>query len=226
MPISIAPRHLVAGVLVLGLTLSACSSNPQEAADSAASDALPEQTLAEDAQTDAQTGADGSIAEASIPEGSDTDPDPTSETQEPITAAPDGGTILSGVTATVVNDYSADGAPPASSTPISVTAGGGVEIESDSGLPYLIDLDGDSIVMIWDATNATIDDREGAVSATTTDSYTFSFGSPVLSGRTVTAEADAPLVPQVEVVDDQTLIVTIGAGLTIGDGKDAVITLT
>lgn len=104
--------------------------------------------------------------------------------------------------------------------------GDDVEINpSQSGFDYLIDVDATSVRFIWDQSNPLLDEREGAIPAGVEDIYVLTFAEPVLADLRAEVDQGSSLVPFVEVISDTELVVIMGEGDIVGDGRDAVINL-
>ena len=209
---ALARRWLLVA-LAFGAAVAACSNDPAELFSASADDTeRTEPTLG-----------------VSDPDSDDTIRTETSGTDaggaagETAQLATDGPVDLKGLAASVEHTSASDSGP---STPVQVAISGAVEIDSSHRLPYLIDIEQDSVTMVWDVTNETFVDRAGVMPPGATDVYTITFAQPVLTGVTALADPGAPLVPAVEVRDDRTLIIAITEGMTVGGGQDAVISLS
>ena len=120
-------------------------------------------------------------------------------------------------------------------TPFFAAFEGRVGPAEEIGSDYIYDIDikQRSITMSWN-TGAEWDIYEpyvGGIAGLTqdqaaalpiADEYWISFDKPI-SDLTFTADATMMLVPDVRVVDDYTLVISIPGGTTIGDGYNAVI---
>ncbi len=112
----------------------------------------------------------------------------------------------------------------------------GPKVEIGSGYIYDIDISRRSITMSWN-TDAEWDlyepyvggiaglSQDEASALPLADEYWITFSKPV-SDLTFTADSSMSLVPNVRVVGDYTLVISIPGGTTIGDGFDAVINVS
>lgn len=109
----------------------------------------------------------------------------------------------------------------------------GVEIRQSDGYIYSFNFTRSTIIMRWNqspdfdfyepyvAAAAGLTQEEAAASPFE-DRYVITFDQPI-GHYQIAASETMPLVPNVRVLDDYTLEISIAAGTAIGDGKNAVI---
>ena len=112
----------------------------------------------------------------------------------------------------------------------------GPKVEIPGNYIYDIDIQQRAITLSWN-TDAEWDifepyvgaaggfDQEAAASLPIFDEYWITFSKPV-SDLVFSADPDQPLVPNIRIEGDDTVVISIPGGTTIGDGYDAVINIT
>ncbi len=110
----------------------------------------------------------------------------------------------------------------------------GVEIRQSDGYIYSFNFTRSTIIMRWNLSpdfdffepyvgKAGGFSPEEAAAAGLADQYHITFEEPI-SHFEIAASSDLPLTPDVHIVDDYTLVISIPGGTTIGDGVNAAIT--
>ncbi len=116
----------------------------------------------------------------------------------------------------------------------SVQINRGVEIRQSDGYIYSFNFTRSTIIMRWNLSpdfdffepyvgKAGGFSREEAAAAGLADQYHITFEEPI-SHFDIAAGSGLPLTPDVHIVDDYTLVISVPGGTTIGDGVNAVIT--